>query len=112
MPVSPEADVLSLYATLITAVVPSSPMTERKATKKRLDTSVIDRIPELLANALARNDDFIVTRETDEERGREKIHVISGKFVTACMLRKVLGQAESRRDEGAVIVSGKWQRVR
>jgi len=86
-------------------------MPERKTPKKQAAPSVTDRMPELLATSLSRHEDFIVARETDE-RGREKIHVISGKFVTACMLRKLLGQAESRRDEGAVVLSGKWQRVR
>ena len=71
-------------------------------------TVPFSRMPELLVRALARHDDFIVTCETDPDTGNEQIHMLSGKFVTSCMLRKLLGQAESQRDEGALVVSGKW----
>jgi len=69
---------------------------------------VIDILPELLVRALARHDDFIVTCETDPDTGKKMIHLISGKFVTPCMLRKLMGQAEAQRDEGASVVSRKW----
>lgn len=85
-------------------------MAQRKVRKQA--GTVTDRLPELLAAALSRHDDFIVTRETDEESGRERIHVIAGKFVTSCMLRKLIGQAESQKDEGAVLLSGRWQSPR
>jgi hypothetical protein len=83
-------------------------MPERKSRKKRQVKPVIDLLPELLVRALARHDDFIVTCETDPDTGKKQIHLLSGKFVTSCMLRKLLGQAESQRDEGAMIVSRKW----
>jgi hypothetical protein len=83
-------------------------MPERKSRKKRPVKPVIDILPELLVRALARHDDFIVTCETDPDTGKKTIHLISGKFVTPCMLRKLFGQAESQRDEGASVVSGKW----
>jgi len=83
-------------------------MPERKARNKRTEKPVIDLVPELLASALARHDDFIVACETDPDTGAKKIHILSGKFITPCMLRKLMGQAESQRDEGSSIVSGKW----
>ena len=83
-------------------------MPERKTRKKRPVKPVIDLLPELLVKALARHDDFIVTCETDPDTGKKKIHIMSGKFVTPCMLRKLMGQAESQRDEGASVVSRKW----
>jgi hypothetical protein len=89
-------------------LVLSSRMPERKTRKKRPVKPVIDLLPELLVNALARHDDFIVTCETDPGTGKKMIHIISGKFVTPCMLRKLLGQAEAQRDEGSSVVSREW----
>jgi hypothetical protein len=81
---------------------------ERNTPKKRRAKPVIDLLPELLVKALGRHDDLIVTCEEDPSNGKRTLHLISGRFVTACMLRKLIGQAESQRDEGAVIISRKW----
>jgi hypothetical protein len=83
-------------------------MPERKTRKKRTVKPVIDLLPELLVHALARHDDFIVTYETDPDTATNKIHILSGRFITPCMLRKLMGQAESQRDEGSSLVSRKW----
>ena len=69
---------------------------------------VIDLLPELLVRALARHDDFIVTCEADPDTEKKTIHIISGRFVTPCMLRKLIGQAESQLDEGGILISRKW----
>jgi len=84
-------------------------MPERKIRKKKDAGPVTGLLPELMEKALARQDDFIVTCETDPDTGRKQIHIFSGKFVTPCMLRKLMGKAESQRDEGAVVVSRKWK---
>ena len=83
-------------------------MPELKTKRKKTVKPVIDLLPELLVKALSRHDDFIVTCETDPETEKKMIHIISGKFVTPCMLRKLMGQAEAQRDEGSMIVSRKW----
>lgn len=83
-------------------------MPEQKVRKRRTVKPVIDLLPELLKKALARHDDFIVTYETDPDTAKKKIHIITGKFVTPCMLRKLIGKAISQRDEGSSIVSRKW----
>ena len=70
---------------------------------------VNELLPELLAKALARHDDFIVTCETDPDADEKTIHIIAGRFVTPCMLRKLIGQAESQRDEGGILISRKWK---
>jgi hypothetical protein len=69
---------------------------------------VIDTLPELLVNAIARDHDFILTFETDEDTGKKKIHVLTGQFVSPCMLRKLIGQAESQRDEGSTMLCRAW----
>jgi hypothetical protein len=84
-------------------------MPEQKTRKKRTVRPVIDLLPELLVKALARHDDFIVTCETDPDTAKKMIHIISGKFGTPCMLRKLQGQAEAQRDEGSPVVSGNWE---
>jgi hypothetical protein len=83
-------------------------MPERKIRKKRMVKPIIDLLPELLVKALSRHDDFIVTCETDPDTAARRIHIITGKFFTPCMLRKLIGQAEAQQDEGSVIVSRKW----
>jgi hypothetical protein len=84
-------------------------MPEWKTRKRRPVKPVIDLVPALLVKALARHDDFIVRYETDPDTAPIKIHILSGKFVTPCMLHKLMGQAESQRDEGSSIVSRKWK---
>jgi len=84
-------------------------MPERKTRKKRGKRPVMDLLPELLVNALARGDDFIVTFEAEEGSPSKKLHVMTGRFVTGCMLRKLQGQAESQRDEGSTVLTREWQ---
>jgi hypothetical protein len=84
-------------------------MPEKRIRKKKARKPIIDLLPELLVKALARQDDFIVTFETDPDTLSKKLHVITGKFITGCMLRKLQGQAESQRDEGSTITTRKWR---
>jgi len=66
----------------------------------------------MLAAALAQQDDLILTFETEPDTGRRSVHVLTGRFVTECMLRKLIGQAESQRDEGSMIVTQAWPKRR
>jgi hypothetical protein len=85
-------------------------MPEKKTRKKKARKKpIIDLLPELLVKALARQDDFIVTFETGPENPSKKIHVMTGKFISACMLRKLQGAAESQSDEGSTITTRKWR---
>ncbi|OPX65255.1 MULTISPECIES: hypothetical protein [unclassified Methanoregula] len=70
--------------------------------------TIIDMLPDLLVKALARHDDFIITCETDPGTEKKTLHILSGRFVTPCMLNKLIGQAESQRDEGSTLISRKW----
>ncbi|NMB79961.1 MAG: hypothetical protein GYA23_12810 [Methanomicrobiales archaeon] len=70
---------------------------------------LLDTLPELLVHALAADQDFILCHETDEDTGRQKIHVMTGQFITPCMLRKLIGQAESQKDEGSTLTSRSWK---
>ena len=80
------------------------PKKRRAATRKPL----IDMLPDLLVSALAGSRDFILCFETDEVTGRRTVHAMTGTVVSPCMLRKLTGQAESQKDEGAMLISRKW----
>jgi hypothetical protein len=82
----------------------------KKSRKK--DPLLIDTLPELLVSALANSRDFILCFETDEDTGKRKVHVMTGQFVSSCMLRKLIGVAESQMDEGATLMSRKWEPVK
>lgn len=75
------------------------------AGRARQQKALLDTATELLAAALADGRDFIITTETDEETGKKRIHVMTGQFVSACMLRKLIGRAESQKDEGSVLLT-------
>jgi hypothetical protein len=81
------------------------PAVQRGGKRKK---PLIDTLPELLVHAIATANDFILTFETDPDTGKQEVHVMTGKFITPCMLRKLIGQAESQRDEGSTILSRKW----
>lgn len=57
----------------------------------------------MLARALERREDLILTFETDPDTGVERLYAMTGEFVSECMLRKLIGKAESQRDEGSVL---------
>jgi hypothetical protein len=79
---------------------------------RRQKKPLIETLPELLVNAVATDHDFVLTFETDPDTGVRKIHVMTGKFVTPCMLRKLTGLAASQRDEGSTMISRKWAPLR
>ena len=85
-----------------------APPAGRRTRKRR---PLLDLLPELLVSALAEDRDFILCYETDEETGKRHLHVMTGQFITPCMLRKLVGQAESQRDEGSKRISRPWKPV-
>jgi len=82
-----------------------APAKKRRVAKRK---PLIDLLPELLVSALADSRDFILCFERDEETGKRTVHAMTGTFVSPCMLRKLIGQAESQKDEGAMLISRKW----
>jgi len=71
-------------------------------------TAFVASLPELIESALSGNDDFILTVETDPGTGSRRAVALTGKFISPCMMRKLLGLAESERDEGSRIVTCDW----
>jgi len=56
----------------------------------------------MLVHAFDTKEDFILTFETDPGTGAEHLYAMTGEFVSECMLKKLIGKAESQRDEGSV----------
>jgi len=68
-----------------------------------------EAIPELLASALEKQDDLIVTCETNPDTGRKTLHVMTGKLISTCMLNKLKTLIETYPEDGGTIRSGKWK---
>jgi hypothetical protein len=77
----------------------------RTAGKKDPAGPAAGLIPGLVERALGRHDDIIVTCEVDPDTDKKTLYLISGRFVTPCMLRKLIGQAESQRDDGSILIA-------
>jgi len=68
-----------------------------------------DAIPALLASALEKQDDLIVTCETNPDTGRKTLHVMTGKLISGCMLNKLKTLIETYPEDGGTIRSGRWK---
>jgi hypothetical protein len=68
-----------------------------------------DTLQEMMSQAMAQKEDFILAVEHDPETGLCRAHAFTGKYVSDCMLRKLTGLAESQRDEGSRMITGEWQ---
>ncbi|WP_321507999.1 hypothetical protein [uncultured Methanoregula sp.] len=83
-------------------------MARPRKRSRRQEKFPVESLPVIIGQALADNDDFILTYETDPETGSRKIHAFTGKYISSCMLRKLRGLAESQKDEGSRKISGNW----
>lgn len=62
-----------------------------KTPGSRKKKALIETLPELLVSALAGRRDFILCFDRDDDTARKKVHVMTGLFITPCMLRKLEG---------------------
>ncbi len=83
---------------------------ERHRAKKRRPVEEV--LPGMLAHALDTREDLILTFETDPDTGAEHVYAMTGQFVSECMLKKLIGKAESQRDEGSVLFRQRLQKRR
>ena len=82
---------------------PFSPMAQQEKHGGRTRKPPGEILPEMLARALDKREDLILTFETDPETGAGHVYAMTGQFVSECMLRKLVGKAESQRDEGSAL---------
>lgn len=78
------------------------------AAKKRRSTrpDLTAILPELLASTLAREEDLIITWETDPGSGQKTLHVMTGDLVSACMISRLKTRIEAFPEDGGRIISG------
>lgn len=80
-----------------------------KKGRKRGKISINELLPDMLASALANEDDFIVTYEMHPDDGKQDIHVLRGKLITPCMLGTLKNRVELQQDEGSTLVTMEWR---
>ncbi len=64
-----------------------------------------DSVQALVAEALGREDDVIITSETDSATLRKTIHVMTGRLVGTCMLNRLLTRIRTFPEDGDRVVS-------
>jgi hypothetical protein len=67
---------------------------------------------ELLQDALANDDDFIVTYEVHPDEGTQDIHILRGKLITPCMLGTLKNRINFQQGEGSIIVTRVWKTIK
>lgn len=86
-------------------------MSRMAAGKKHRATqapSLADVLPALLASALERQDDLVLTCEIDPGTGRKTLHVMTGNLISGCMLNKLKTLIETYPEDGSTIRSEEW----
>lgn len=76
---------------------------------KKKKTAFVASIPGLIESALCSNDDLILTIKTDPDTGSRRAYAFTGKFISPCMMRKLIGLSESCRDEGSRVLWCDWR---
>jgi len=84
-------------------------MTLIKKHRLRSKTTLVETLPEMLLEALANHEDFIVTYETDEKTRERSLYVMSGKLVTPEMLAALKEQIKKKKEEGNSIITRDWK---
>ncbi len=79
---------------------------------KKEKKSIFELLQDMLASALANQDDFIVTYETNPDTGRRVLHVLRGKLITPCMLGTLKNRVELQQEEGSTIMTRHWKRYK
>jgi hypothetical protein len=99
-------------ATIIALTQQSSRMARQEQRSPKKKEQLVKMLHGLLDEALDEDRDVILCYETDEDTGKRKVHVMTGSFVSPCMLRKLIGLAESQKDEGSTLFCRAWTRAR
>jgi len=77
---------------------------------KKEKESILELLSDMLASALANQDDFILTYEKNPDTGKRVFHILRGKLITPCMLGTLKNRVELQQDEGSTLMTGHWKR--
>jgi hypothetical protein len=84
-------------------------MAARKKRPGKIKKPLVDMLPEMLISALANHDDFIITYETSPEDDSKKLHVLTGKLITPCMLGTLKNRVEIQAKDGSTLFTREWK---
>jgi hypothetical protein len=95
-------------ATIIARPFPMCRMAAGKKHRAQRPISLADALPDLLASALEKQDDLVLTCEIDPDTGEKTLHVMTGKLISGCMLNKLKTLIEVYPEDGGTIRSEEW----
>jgi hypothetical protein len=83
---------------------------QKKQRKTGSDIQLFDTLTQVLSSALSKQDDFIVTYETDaDNEDRKDIHVMTGKLISPCMLGTLKNRVDLQEGEGSKRLTIDWE---
>ena len=83
---------------------------QKKQRKTGSDIQLFDTLTHVLSSALSRQDDFIVTYETEvNDEDRKDIHVMTGKLISPCMLGTLKNRVELQESDGSKRLTMEWE---
>ena len=78
--------------------------------KKGSDIQLFDTLTQVLSSALSKQDDFIMTYETEvDDEDRNEIHVLTGKLISPCMLGTLKNRVELQESDGSKRLTMEWE---
>ena len=82
---------------------------KRPQKTKKSEKPLINTLSEVLVSSLARQDDYILTYELNTDDGSWKIHIMTGKLISPCMLGTLKNRVELQEKEGSAIITMDWK---
>jgi len=83
---------------------------QKKQRKTGSDIQLFDTLTQVLSSALSKQDDFIVTYETEvDDEDRKEIHVLTGKLISPCMLGTLKNRVELQENDGSKRLTMEWE---
>jgi hypothetical protein len=83
---------------------------QKKQRKTGSDIQLFDTLTQVLSSALSKQDDFIVTYETDaDDEERQEIHVMTGKLISPCMLGTLKNRVDLQESDGSKRLTMEWE---
>ena len=83
---------------------------QKKPRQTGSDSQLFDTLTQVLSSALSRQDDFIVTYETDaDDEKRKEIHVMTGNLISPCMLGTLKNRVELQESDGSKRLTMRWK---
>ncbi len=83
-----------------------------KKARKTGNISFQEVLQDVLASAIANEDDFVVTYETHPDERKQDIHILRGKLITPCMLGTLKNRVNLQQDEGSIMVTMQWKKIK